>query len=495
MKSTTRSMARKVAKQRGSVPLFFVTFVLPLLFFLLSLSLDVGTYFSERANTQKVLDDVAMYAYRFLPYQSQAQSATASYVGRYGPVGAGISLTFPADGVELRVSRTFPLMFATMFGLPGAGLPLVLTSRVRGVSSDVYVSLDVTATVAPPQTQSAPLATQWGDQNTWPASNYFNAPQFGQAVTNPEVRRILTQQCFNPVFAGLKRSAIEVVDYLGGFSLNSIGIGMDNGNLYDPLELIRSVRGSLPLPQSQQTNQDATFANFKNNLVSNIDCVGVAERSDAPDQFKLPQFSGALPVRGNFSGRPSTLIDPATGQVNATYLPYLQGREVLWGQVARGGAGGSTATLVMNALTQVLLAPPVPGRAGLKASAKKVLIFFASDLPRQGSVLFQTSSDAAGQALHSALVTSVFPYVRAASTAGVTGRVELLYVLLQSPSVPDRSVGAAALQSFFDAERATANLTTQQFYPRVIYVSDPQVLTEQVLAALAIMNSTSVVSL
>ncbi len=486
----------RAARQRGSVPVFFVAFVLPLAFFLLSLSLDVGSYFSERASTQKVLDDTAMYAYRFLPYQSQAQTAATQYLSRYGPVASGVTVSFPTDGVELRASRTFPLLFATFLGLGNVGLPLELSARVRGVPFDLYISLDTTDTVAPPQIQTGAPWNLWGDINSWPASNYFSQLRFGPAGSQTDSRRALTQQCFNPTFAGLKRGAIQVLDYIGGFALNSVGVGVDNGNYYDPVEIVRTVRGSLPLPQQSSASQDAQFIQFTNNLVSNADCAAVAEAQGAADQHRVPAFPGSLPTRGDFTNRPSTLVNSATGQINTAYLPYLQAREVLWSQVARGPAGGSTDVLLLNAFGRLMSAPPVPGRKGLLGATKKVMLFFASDLPKKDTVVFGDSNDTTVRtALSNALTTSIFPYASSASTAGTSGRVELIYVLLQSPDTPNRSSRADALQSFFDTALNNANLTQAQFNARVIYVQTPDQLTQQVLAALALLNKTAVVSL
>ncbi|NDC38499.1 MAG: hypothetical protein EBZ48_10660 [Proteobacteria bacterium] len=476
--------------QSGSVPLFFVTVMLPALCFLLSLSLDVGTYFNERASTQKALDDAAVYAYRFLPYQSQATAAANQYLSRLGSMSSGVTASFTADGVQLRASRTFPLLFATIVGLQGAGLPLEVISRVRGVPFDVYISLDTTASVVPP-----PTGALSDPVNAWPGANYFSAQRFGLAGTSPDGRRALTQQCFNSVFSGLKLSAIQLLDYLGAFSLNAVGVGIDNGNAFNPLELIRSVRVSLPLPQNDVANRDAQFPQFQNGQVASADCAAVAQSELDPLQYRFPGFDAGLPPRGDFTLRPLTLIDPATRNLNPQYLPYLQAREVLWSQVARGASSGSTATLISNSFGEILTAAPVLGRGGLIASAKKVLIVLASDLPRQGAVTFATGGDAAGIALQQALTSSIFPYAATATSARASGRVELLYVLLQSPSTPNRSAGAAALQSFFDAQRAAAGLSQEQFNARVIYVTDPNVLLQQVLGALALINKTAVVSL
>lgn len=483
------------AEQRGSVPVFFVAFVLPLACFLLSLSLDVGSYFSERASTQKVLDDTAMYAYRFLPYQSQAQAAATQYLSRYSSVASGVTVSFPVDGVELRASRTFPLLFATFLGLGDVGLPLELVARVRGVSLDLYISLDTTDTVAPPQIQTAAPWNLWGDISSWPASNYFNQPRFGPAGLQADSRRALTQQCFNPVFAGLKRGAIQVLDYMGGFALNSVGVGVDNGNPFDPVEMIRPVRGSLPLPQQAPENQDGQFIQFTNNMVSNADCAGAAEAAGAASQHQVPAFAAMLPGRGNFTNRPSNLVVPATGQINAAYLPYLQAREVLWSQVARGPAGGSTDVLLMNAFARLMNAPTVTGRKGLLGSTKKALIFFASDLPKKGTAVFGDVGGVVQSALSNVLSTSIFPYASAATAAGTSGGLELIYVLLQSPDTANRSAAAGALQAFFDQARASAGLNQSQFNARVIYVQTADQLTQQVLGALAVLNKTAVVSL
>jgi len=483
-REVVRIVARVIRVQRGSVPVFFFACLLPLIFFLLSLSLDVGAFLHDRASTQKVLDDAAMYAYRFLPDRTLATNAQQQFLQRYGSVKDGASVAFNLDGMQLQVSRQFPLIFATMFGLGNVTLPIQVASRVRAVPFDVFITLDATSAVAPPQ-----LGAPWAGGE---ASTYFNSARFNPQ-SNPPDKLTLTQQCFNSVFSGLKNGAIQTLDYLGGFSLNSVGVGVDNGNIFDPLELIRTTRISLPLPQAVESNRDASFISFTNNFVSTLDCAAVAE---AGSLYQLPTFPSGYPSRGDFSYRPSSVVQQNPLSLNPAYLPYLQAREVLWSQVARGSSGGSSSTLLLNAFSQMLQAPPVQERRGLIGSARRVMIFFAADLPRESGQVFDyyAPGNLPRLKLSAALTSSIFPFARAAVDSNASGRVEIIYALLQPLNAPNRQAGADDLQRFFDDQSSTALKTGKHFSARVIYSVSPQELLQGVLTAISAANQTAVIS-
>ena len=479
-KAATRSRSEK-----GSAPLFFATFVLPFLFFLLSLSLDVGAYYSEQASTQKILDDTATYAYRFLPYAARAESAAEQYLARYGSVADGVAVSVVSDSIHLRATRVFPLFFSRLFGAEDVGIPLDVTSRVRGGAFDAFITFDTASYMAP-----AVSGTQgWGAPSEWPASGHFDNPVF-QPQQNPPDERVLTQQCFNPAISAVKAAAIATSDYLSSFSLNRVGIGLDSGNSIQPLEVIRPVRSLAPIPQSDTHNQEAQFLDAANLWVRSIDCAAVAERFDSPSAYQFPNRSVHLPSRGDFSGRPLSMVVPNQRELDPAILPFLQSREVAWSQVARTPQPGATAQLLNLAFSEVLTAPSMPSRGGLVDRVTKLVVIFAGELPREGGAVFP--QPAVSIAMRNAFRETFIRYV---TDSQERGRVVLLYVLLQHEGISNRATEMPSLQQLFDSEIQAAGLEPERLRARVIYASNADELTQELMQALVLLNKTAVISL
>lgn len=483
--SALSASLRSSAGQRGSAPLFFATFVLPFLFFLLSLSLDVGAYYSEQASTQKILDDTATYAYRFLPYTARAESAAQQYLARYGSVADGVTVSVVSDAIHLRATRVFPLFFSRLFASEEVGIPLDVTSRVRGGAFDAFITFDAASYMAP-----ALSGTQgWGAQSEWPASGYFDDPVF-QPQQNPPDQRVLTQQCFNPGISAVKSAAIAASDYLSAFSLNRVGIGVDSGNSIQPLEVIRPVRSLAPIPQSETQNQEAQFLDATNTWVRSIDCAAVAERFDSPLIYQFPARSMYLPPRGDFSGRPLSMVVPNQRELDPDILPFLQSREVAWAQVARSPQMGATAQLLNLAFSEVLIAPTMTSRGGLVDRVTKLVVVFAGELPREGGAIFPHPT--VDLALRSAFRETFIKYV---TDSQERGRVVLLYVLLQHQGIPNRGAEVPSLQQLFDSEIQAAGLQTERLRARVLYAANAEELNQELMQALVLLNKTAVISL
>ena len=86
-------------KQIGATTLFVATTVIPMLIFLLSISLDLTRYYAESEKWQSVLDEGAVYAHRFLPFQADSTAAAQAFLGRYGLATQTVEITVDGDSV------------------------------------------------------------------------------------------------------------------------------------------------------------------------------------------------------------------------------------------------------------------------------------------------------------------------------------------------------------------------------------------------------------
>ena len=217
----------------GSISFFVAAFVIPFLFFLFSLSLDLSKYYTETQKAQKAADDAALFAYRFLPFGDQAVIAARNFLNDYGNLAEGAEITADGHSVSIALNATSALSFARLFGLQ-AGVPMAAYARAWGTPLDAFIALDSSAQLGP----AVPTGTPWGESDQWPAAYFFDAlhPLYNQGVQIDP--RLLTQRCFNPAFSALKKAAIAAYDYLSISPQNAVGVGFYPGAV-SPLDLAR----------------------------------------------------------------------------------------------------------------------------------------------------------------------------------------------------------------------------------------------------------------
>ena len=63
-------MRNNLRKQNGSLILFIAFVILPLIFLIFSLSLDISVYYTQSQKAQKTVDEAVMYGYKFLPSEN-----------------------------------------------------------------------------------------------------------------------------------------------------------------------------------------------------------------------------------------------------------------------------------------------------------------------------------------------------------------------------------------------------------------------------------------
>ncbi|MCB0333144.1 MAG: hypothetical protein KDD55_06565, partial [Bdellovibrionales bacterium] len=138
-------MSRYRVKSRGgevgATIIFVAAVILPVLFFLFSLTFDIAHYFTQRRNAQMVIDEAALYAHRYLPYTTAAASAAEGYLSRYGFLVDKVAMNITPDTVALQYSDEVSLTFASYFGA-GIDVPINAYTRTQGTPYDVFLLMD-----------------------------------------------------------------------------------------------------------------------------------------------------------------------------------------------------------------------------------------------------------------------------------------------------------------------------------------------------------------
>ena len=378
---TGAAISRYGEKRSGSgsgfMSLFIAAFVIPFLFFLFSFSLDLSKYYAESQQVQKIADDAALYAYRFLPYSEKAAAAARNFLGAHGILSENAAITADGYSVSIALNAFSRLNFARFFGME-AQIPMTAYARAWGSPLDVFIAIDRSTLLAPDIPQGIP----WGDSAEWPAAEFFEqegAPLYG--LLDP---RILTQRCFNPAFSAVKGSAIRVYDYFSVFPHNAIGVGFYPGTL-SAMDLARPV---LPGGVVADGMGEADFGVYQSTAYSRHEwCAAVAQNEIGHLDYRLPEYSPLLQRQWDpENGRPGSMINPVDWSFNIEYQPYLQAREVIWSRTAEEGsarAGPSISGVLREALGQLFGAALVPARRALAGRSRKTAIILAADVPWQ----------------------------------------------------------------------------------------------------------------
>ena len=111
--------------QQGSAILLFAAVLLPIIFFVFSITIDLKLFFSEQQRIQKALDEAGLQAYRFLNTGLGSIESTSSQISNIihthiqNRVGASISsktsIVTGKDYIELEYFGSFPIIFGSYY--------------------------------------------------------------------------------------------------------------------------------------------------------------------------------------------------------------------------------------------------------------------------------------------------------------------------------------------------------------------------------------------
>ncbi len=357
----------------GSFTVLMAALVLPLMFFLFSLSLDLSMYHSESQKAQKAADDAALFAYRFLPFAIEAENAARAYLERFEGFSQKAQVTADNHSLSISVKSSVSLHFANLFGVD-LQIPLEAFSSVWSSPIDSLLLLDSSSYSSP-----RPLvAGAWGDQAGWPAAYFFSALKLFYFAGTQVDSRVISQQCFNPLLSALKLAAIKTYDYLAASKLNALGVGFYPGNI-GPLDLSREVQ--IAGERSSGAGEADFISINSSDFAADEYCAAAAELEVDHLAYKLPSHSSA--ISANFSPLPGLepMIDQAAWTFNPQYQPYLQARQVIWSRAAQQNETANFPAVLDRARSLLFGASIQSNRRALRDKPRKSLFIFSADVP------------------------------------------------------------------------------------------------------------------
>lgn len=471
--------------ERGSFSFLMIVFALPVLFLLFTLTLDVGTYLARVEKDQRVLDDAALYAYKFLPDREMAEQMAREYLARHEDVVQGSTLAVSSNpsenAVTIELQNATELTFARLFGiLTGAvagsfTLPERIFSVARGTPFDVFIALDASGSLGPRFDMGQCIGSAWSDVEATVPSSFFTAsdavycrtPSGGTVTVDP---LLLTQQCFNERFSAVKRSAIRATEFFAGFGLNQIAVGVFPG-LSPGGGAVDLVRELSPVPAPPAA---ARFLTYEGLVSATTWCGAIADHppADVPAyRYETNAGTGVdRVVRSAVSGKmvPNPAFSPAVS-------------DLLWMQPTREGMSGDIGDLLSTVRSQLLGAPVLGSRGGMSGLNTKVALIFLGGLPVLGGTRFASSSDAVATAL-----TSQIQSLRREVEEG--GKSFILNFLLVG-STP----GSSEFGSFIERTRPPRD-QRGRFDVRFYQQDDPRRMVQEIVASLVLVRRTAVIS-
>lgn len=468
----------------ASAMLFISMFFLPVIFFLGGISFDISKYYLERREIQRVLDDAALYAYRYLPYSETAQTVAASYISDYPIVSPGeVQFDITSDTVQLRYSGSVQLQFGSFFGFP-EGVPVGVLSQASGTPYDALLLLDVSSYQAP----DVLTGTVRGNPADWPATQYFASnPKYqpdhdGDGLPDEVDPVLRTQQCFNPGFSSLKLSLIETYNFLASFSWNQIGVSVFPGNGAFSNDL-RPV-----VPESEAGAPGVVqFRPYQGAFVRDDDCAASALNEVNAPQYNFPEGISAVSTWYPPQGGPQ-MISPVTGAYDPDYEPYLSVKEAIWAKASDRSQVQNIDDVLAAAFANLYSTGGIEERNMLSSQVFRTAVIFAGDVPRvsEGSVQERYP--------HPVVQTAIAQRLSQIRTFAMTQQepIRLFYVVMNYPGAAvDLAAGMEALQAQFDGLNQDTN---DKFKARALFLRDQTELREKLLALLTLDKKSAVLS-
>jgi len=471
--------------ESGSI-VFTVSAFLPFLFFLLSLSFDVYSYYKSVSIEQGNLDAACLLAAKQMPDAARARDVADKYLKKFSrelnnPIPYKGSIEIVTDesknSVRLTLTGNAPIYFAKLLplvfqslSLP-SGIPFKLQSSAQTSPRDAVIFVDNSNYLAPSLSSNEIIGWKLRDitglrygyleifyptnsiaNTTWRAASFFN--NFGDVniyPLNERPRRRLqyTEQCFNPVYSALKDAAIHLYDEISISPLNSVGVfsgpdangqisrikpltagGFSNGNPEGYLENNNSyrVRDQHCLAAAERASKDLTTWNENNPYTPGENRDFVMPPARLWHAFPSYPAGNLTRIRG-FETRDSTfMFTYDDGSIIPGRLDSLTLREALWSRAVNPNRRLNFGRAV-NDVVDELLGPSLHSRdierGGMKDSVRSSAYFILGDMPYIGGARYPVS--AAKNALET-LLDSVNRRARQA------GRQLFLYIVIPRTS-------------------------------------------------------------
>mgnify|MGYP001224256201 CR=1 FL=1 len=481
--------------QKGAMTLFIAFIIFPVLFALFTLSLDLSVYYTASQRAQKVADEAVVYAYRFLPSEQDAQRALELYLSQNSEnidaLRGSTEINISPDFISMAYRGISTLTFANLLGLELA-LPYHVSARARSTPLDIYLAMDSSAYLVPDVLGS----DAWGNAAEWPAADYFRHEQFFYKLdtqVNPPLshkldERVITQQCFNPVFSETKRAAVHIFDYLSSFRLNTIGLGFFPGYL-SQLDTVREV--SRPGPMQSGLGEANFMQHYGYAYHASIYCAAAAEKEINNPAYRFPQYSSLLNQAMNCpSAGAQSILDPFSPEapkLNPDYMACLKAREVIWSRAINPQDEQNLPGVINNLNNQLLAVQSAAERGGLLASPVKVGIILSGDLPRSDGLRFPDA------ALTASLSQSLNHAISEVERLNANYTLYLVIFRHQGINDPNWENNLIALQAYFD-QFNNRPLEQGEFRLRLFVADSSLRVAEEIISMLLLQKKTAMLA-
>lgn len=498
----------------GSSTLFFAAIVLPLLFFLLTLTIDIQSLMRRRVEIQTTLDEAGLRGYRFansaVAVSDGGSKAAHDYLSLFPMIAEMSTIKEGRDFIDIVYRGSIPLNFGALFlrffgeANPETRLPLAVATRVRGSVFDTVLAVDRSYYLAPDPLSNAGAA--WSPLSSPMFEDVFpvSIPSGGGIVTMDPA--IATQQCFNPVFSELKATAASIYSALQAFSLNSTGViffpgGHEASNTLRPLA--RSEKPDMNFNEMDSRGSDDEYFNinssiFPREIIESRFCAAVAERS-SDGALMFPDRRNSLSPAGG----KSFMIRDLDWQYDLDYDPELEASEVFWSRSVQSNPmlkrEPSTPEVLDNALAVVLAENIRTDRGGLANRALRSIVVLTGDVPRLGGMRFPengrndvTEGLRATFANYRALVKR---WEARAKVGGDPLSLRIFYLLYHNPLTGlDIENRLESLKAFFDEESRIDGVLSDSFRIHLFASDDAERLFRNIGGAMTLMRKSGVIS-
>ena len=479
MKGALRT--NSAGRESGSITFFVAALMLPALFLLFSLSLDVGKFYAEMDMAQKTIDDAVLFSYRYLPYAAEAKRAAEDYLAKAGYPTAVVQTS--NEMISIRYDTLCQLSFTKLLGV-AVEIPLPVFSEAVGTPFDISLLVDSSGYMAPDVFQT----THWGTE-----SSHFYGTLYPRVHNNQLLDpQVLTEQCFNPLLSAVKRTAIGIYDYLSGSRLNAVGLSFAPGR---PL-LVDTARAVMPAGPRPDGTGEADLSDLNNTgLAGDELCAAIVQEEPYrdPQPFAIPGYTNSIARGWNpADGRDMPMILDDGWKLNPNYQPYMQAREVIWSRAAHSGIAASIDAIISKMDSDLVGAAILQSRGGLAYKARKSGIILTADVPRLGTERFAHGGDSVAQSMRESLT--------ALRERLVTYKQDLrLYYLVFHNGLafeePDMQARIANLRSFFaELEAELVVDDKRRLELRVLDADDPDELARGVMTNLVLDNRNAMIS-
>jgi hypothetical protein len=514
-------------RESGTFLLFFVAGLLPMLIFILSLSVDFSIYFRYQQKLQEVADQATLLAWRYLPYQKQAQLAARRFISSKG-LDSSINYIGLASAVatsekfndefEVRLSKDIPLSFISYL-LPESVLSVKTVSKARATPRDIFIAFDRSLYMAAENPESSVVDQEYSVffRDIVPFEPYINSEN-GKVVREAPTA-FMTQLCFNRQFSATKRTAIQLYEYFSAAGRNGVAIGTFPGISLEGMYIIRPMLRAgldviptiansgeaLPLQLSQFADRQDYYFHQSARLGASSWCAAAAA-NETSSSMQTPNLYDFLdPNEFQKIWKPKSLrprqdivsYTPADIRFNPDYQSNLTVKEVAWAAVVKNSTP-ETSALIQIMLANLLQGPEAEQsagsalRSGLQGTTTKTAIILAGDVPYSQGQRFTKAGD-----LVAMQISTSFDVLSGILKDNPNLSFKILYILLDDSQRPnplhETRERVSELRNVFEEINRDSDFASR-LQLELIYLTDPNDLSSRIISTLVFDNNNKVLS-